>query len=226
EVVSRWIVEAGAPVGIHAIGRDITQRREREQATIRFREQLAQAEKLRALGEMAAGVAHNFNNLLTVVVGNAELISLHEDVPEPIRQDTLRILESARRCSAIVRRIQTFGRPIDMADVDHVDLCQVVTDIVDITSPKWRTEPQLSGRHVEVELDLQPVPPILSQGSAWEEILSNLIFNAVDAMPEGGTISLSTRLDGDGDTASIRVADTGTGMDEETHLRALLHDQG
>ena len=118
------------------------------------------------------------------------------------------------------------GSPIDMADVDHVDLCQVVTDIVDITSPKWRTEPQLSGRHVEVELDLQPVPPILSQGSAWEEILSNLIFNAVDAMPEGGTISLSTRLDGDGDTASIRVADTGTGMDEETHLRALLHDQG
>jgi PAS domain S-box-containing protein len=221
EILSRWIVAGGVPIGIHAIGRDITQRREREQATIRFREQLAQAEKLRALGEMAAGVAHNFNNLLTVVVGNAELISLHEDVPEPIRQDTQRILESARRCSAIVRRVQTFGRPIDMADISHVDLCQVTRDIVDMTSPKWRTGPELAGHTVSVELDLQPVPPILSQGSAWEEILSNLIFNAVDAMPEGGVITLSTRLEDepDGDMVTVRVKDTGTGMDEETRRR-------
>ena len=221
EIVSRWIVAGGTPIGIHAIGRDITQRREREQATIRFREQLAQAEKLRALGEMAAGVAHNFNNLLTVVVGNAELISLHEDVPEPIRQDTQRILESARRCSAIVRRIQTFGRPIDMADINHVDLCQVARDIVDMTSPKWRTGPELAGHTVTVALDLEPVPPILSQGSAWEEILSNLIFNAVDAMPEGGVITLSTRLEGgpNNETVTIRVTDTGTGMDEETRRR-------
>jgi PAS domain S-box-containing protein len=223
EIVSRWIVEGGTPVGIHAIGRDVTLRRERERATSRFREQLAQAEKLRALGEMAAGVAHNFNNLLTVVVGNAELISLHEDIPEPIRRDTERILESARRCAAIVRRIQTFGRPIDMADITHVDLCQVARDIVDMTSPKWKTGPELAGRTVTAELDLEPVPPILSQGSAWEEILSNLIFNAVDAMPQGGTITIGTRLDGD--SATIRVTDTGTGMDEETHLRAVLFDQ-
>jgi signal transduction histidine kinase len=170
---------------------------------------------------MAAEVAHSFNNLLTVVVGNAELISLHEDVPEPIRQDTQRILESARRCSAIVRRIQTFGRPIDMADINHVDLCQVARDIVDMTSPKWRTGPELAGRTVSVELDLEPVPPIISQGSAWEALLSNLIFNAVDSMPEGGVITLSTRLDGDPNnkTVTIRVTDTGTGMDEETRRR-------
>jgi PAS domain S-box-containing protein len=166
EILSRWIVGGGTPVGIHAIGRDVTRRRERERATSRFRKQLAQAEKLRALGEMAAGVAHNFNNLLTVVVGNAELISLHQDIPEPIRRDTERILESARRCSAIVRRIQTFGRPIDTADITHVDLCQVARDIVDMTSPKWKTGPELAGRTVTVELDLEPVPPILSQGSA------------------------------------------------------------
>lgn len=217
EIVSRWIVESGQTVGIHAIGRDITQRRERERATIRFREQLAQAEKLRALGEMASGVAHNFNNLLTVVVGNAELISLHENIPEPIRRDTELILESARRCSAIVRRIQTFGRPIDMDDVDQVDLCQVARDIVDLTRPKWRTEPALAGRQVDIVLDLQPLPPILSQGSAWEEILSNLIFNSVDAMPDGGTITITARLEGT--EAVLDVRDTGTGMDEETKRR-------
>ena len=85
-----------------------------------------------------------------------------------------------------MRRIQTFGRPIDTADITHVDLCQVARDIVDMTSPKWKTGPELAGRTVTAELDLEPVPPILSQGSAWEEILSNLIFNAVDAMPQGG----------------------------------------
>jgi PAS domain S-box-containing protein len=217
EIVSRWVVEAGEPVGIHGIGRDITERRERERATIRFREQLAQAEKLRALGEMAAGVAHNFNNLLTVVVGNAELITLNDDLPEPIRRDTQMILDSARRGSAIVRRIQTFGRPIDMADVTEVDLCDVARDIVDITSPKWKTEPEREGRRVRVGLDLESVPPILTQGSAWEEILSNLIFNAVDALPDGGEIQLSTRLEED--SVVLRVRDNGTGMDEETKRR-------
>jgi C4-dicarboxylate-specific signal transduction histidine kinase len=76
------------------VGRDLTARREREQATQRFREQLAQAEKLRALGEMAAGVAHNFNNLLTVVLGNAEMTELRPDLPEAV-PDLRRISEAS-----------------------------------------------------------------------------------------------------------------------------------
>ena len=217
EFVSRWIVENGVTTGVHAIGRDISERREREQATLRFREQLHQAEKLRALGEMAAGVAHNFNNLLTVVLGNAELIDMHEDLPPALKADTARILESARRCSAIVRRIQTFGRPIDTEHRGQVDLSEVVRETVDLTSPKWKTEPAMAGHPVTIDTDLGDVPMIDSQGSAWEEILSNLIFNAVDAMPSGGTITISTRHVG-GEIV-LAIADAGTGMDEETRRR-------
>jgi PAS domain S-box-containing protein len=202
EFVSRWIVENGVTTGVHAIGRDISERR--EQATLRFREQLHQAEKLRALGEMAAGVAHNFNNLLTVVLGNAELINMHEDLPPALKADTERILESAQRCSAIVRRIQTFGRPIDTEQRGRVDL----------TSPKWKSGPARAGHPVSIDTDLGDVPTIESQGAAWEDILSNLIFNAVDAMPSGGTIAISTRHAG-GEIV-LAVADEGIGMDEET----------
>ncbi|MBI2502124.1 MAG: PAS domain S-box protein [Candidatus Latescibacteria bacterium] len=219
EVVSRWIMEGGKPVGTHGVGRDLTARREREQATHRFREQLAQAEKLRALGEMAAGVAHNFNNLLTVVLGNAELSELRQDLPETVRQDLRRISESARRCAAIVRRIQTFGRPIDLSKKSPVDLHQVVRDTVDLTRPRWKTEPERQGRTVRIELELEPVPPIASQGSAWEEILSNLIFNAVDAMPQGGTIAIGVRR-ADQELV-LSVQDTGMGMDAPTRRRVF-----
>ncbi|MSR84680.1 MAG: PAS domain S-box protein [Candidatus Latescibacteria bacterium] len=219
EVVSRWIMEGGRPVATHGVGRDLTARREREQATHRFREQLAQAEKLRALGEMAAGVAHNFNNLLTVVLGHAELSALRQDLPETVRQDLRRISEAARRCAAIVRRIQTFGRPIDLSKKAPVDLHQVVRDTVDITRPRWKSEPERQGRAVRIELQLEPVPPIASQGSAWEEILSNLIFNAVDAMPQGGLIAIGATADG-GELV-LRVTDTGVGMDEETQRRVF-----
>ena len=219
EVVSRWLTEASAAVGIHAIARDVTDRRERELATVRFREQLHQAEKLRALGEMAAGVAHNFNNLLTVILMNAELLALREDASAAVREEAERIVESARSCSAIVRRIQTFGRPTDPERVETVDLSEVVREVVDMTTPKWKTEPERRGCSVHIETDLADIPPIETQGSAWHEILSNLIFNAVDAMPEGGLILISTRHAAG--QVELAVADTGTGMDEETRRRVF-----
>jgi CheY-like chemotaxis protein len=128
-------------------------------------------------------------------------------------------VDSARRCSAIVRRIQTFGRPIDPTQTERVDLNQVIRDTVDITHPKWRTAPGREGRVVQIDLDLGDILPIQSIGSAWEEIFSNLIFNAVDAMPEGGTIALATRQEGG--QVLVDASDTGTGMDEETQRRVF-----
>ena len=217
EIVSRWIAVEGGFVGTHAIARDVTQRRERDEATQRFHEQLHQAEKLRALGELAAGVAHNFNNLLTVVMGNAELIGMRDDIPENIRKDTDRIRDSARSCASIVRRIQNFGRPIDLEARESLDLNQIITDTIDITRPRWKTDPEREGRSIRFDLHLGQLPPVITQGAAWEEILSNLIFNAVDAMPEGGNITISTRKVGT--DVEVRVADTGVGMDAETKRR-------
>src|SRR5207244_6303564 len=85
------------------------------------------------------------------------------------------------------------------------------------TRPKWKAVPEREGRTVEVELDLQEVPPISSTGAAWEQILSNLAFNAVDAMPEGGSLTIATRREGEDGILSVR--DSGIGMDAETQRR-------
>ncbi len=217
EVVIRWIIEGGVPVGRHGIGRDISERRERERAKNLFREQLHQTEKLRALGEMAAGVAHNFNNVLTGIVGYAQLFHQNEQLPDELREDARRIFEAGQRCAAIVRRIQTFGRPIDASTKELVRLDQVIQDTLEITRSKWKTGPEREGRAVQVELDLGQVPPVQSSGAAWEEIISNLIFNAVDAMPDGGTIRIATQATKD--QLTLLFSDTGVGMDKQTQKK-------
>jgi len=217
EIAARWMVEGGRPVGVHGIGRDISERRERERAAQRFREQVHESEKLRALGEMAAGVAHNFNNLLGGVIGYAQLMESRPRTSEEYQRFARKIVESAEQCAAVVKRIQTFGRPIDTRRRESVDLRRVVRETLELTRPKWKAVPEREGRTVEVELDLQEVPPISSTGAAWEEILSNLVFNAVDAMPEGGSLTIATRREGEDGILSVR--DSGIGMDAETQRR-------
>lgn len=219
ELTTRWLYSGDAPVGIHGIGRDITARREREEATSRFREQLHQAEKLRALGEMAAGVAHNFNNLLTGVLGYAEIIKMRDDVPEPIAGSLERITDSAKRCAAVIRRIQGFGRPLEASARHPVALDDVIRETIEITRPRWKTAPEREGRVVTVNADLGGVGLVDGNEAVWEEILSNLIFNAVDASPEGGDITVQSRLEED--TVTVSVIDEGTGMDEETRRRVF-----
>ena len=160
EIVSRWITEGGKPLGVHGIGRDISERRERELATHQFRERVHQAEKLRALGGMAVGVAHNFNNVLMGVVGYAQLMESRACTPEEYKRYARMVVESADQCGAIVKRIQTFGRPIDATRREPVDLLKVVRDTVDITLPKWKSGPEREGRTIQVKLELAKLPRI------------------------------------------------------------------
>ena len=217
EIATRWMVEGGRAVGVHGIGRDITDRRARERAAQRFREQVHESEKLRALGGMAAGVAHNFNNLLGGVLGYAQLMESRPRTPEDYQRFARKIVESAEQCAAVVKRIQTFGRPIDTQRREAVDLRRVVRETLDLTRPKWKAGPEREGRTVRVEVTLDDVPTISSTGAVWEEILSNLIFNAVDAMPAGGALMIATSRDGD--DAVLTVSDTGMGMDADTQRR-------
>jgi CheY-like chemotaxis protein len=166
---------------------------------------------------MAAGVAHNFNNLLGGVIGYAQLMESRPRTPAEFQRFARKIVESAEQCAAVVKRIQTFGRPIDTQRRESVDLRRVVRETMDLTQPKWKAGPEREGRTVRVELDLAEVPPISSTGAAWEEILSNLVFNAVDAMPAGGTLTIATSREGDDGVLS--VSDTGIGMDAETQRR-------
>jgi PAS domain S-box-containing protein len=217
EIATRWMVEGGHAVGMHGIGRDITARRVREEAAQRFREQVHESEKLRALGQMAAGVAHNFNNLLGGVIGYAQLMESRPRTPDEYQRFARKIVESAEQCAAVVKRIQTFGRPIDTERRESVDLRRVVRDTMELTKPKWKAGPEREGRTVQVKLALAELPPISSTGAAWEEILSNLVFNAVDAMPAGGTLTIATRREGE--EGVLCVSDTGMGMDAGTQRR-------
>ena len=220
EVVSRWILSSDQqPVGVHGIGRDVHERNERDAAERHFREQLHQAKKLRVLGEMAAGVAHNFNNLLTGVLGYAELMTLNPELSEQVRGNATRILVSGKRCSEIVRRIQTFGRPIDLTEIVPMDLNHTIEETIDITRPRWKSRPEREGIKIQIDTRLSPLPFVRSTASAWEEVISNLIVNSVDAMPLGGTITITTA--GQEGQVILKVRDSGTGMDEETKARVF-----
>jgi len=166
---------------------------------------------------MAAGVAHNFNNLLGGVIGYAQLMESRPRTPEDYKRFARKIVESAEQCAAVVKRIQTFGRPIDTQRREAVDLRRVVRETLDLTRPKWKAGPEREGRTVRVDMKLDDVPTISSTGAVWEEILSNLIFNAVDAMPAGGALTIATSRDGD--DAVLTVGDTGMGMDADTQRR-------
>jgi CheY-like chemotaxis protein/anti-sigma regulatory factor (Ser/Thr protein kinase) len=116
--------------------------------------------------------------------------------------------------------LREFGRKRDGSDVQRsLDLAELVRQAIELTRPRWQGQAQAQARTIEVETDLQPVPRIMGEEPALRELLTNLIFNAVDAMPSGGKISFSTAAEGG--VVVLRVKDTGTGMTEEVRRRCL-----
>lgn len=190
----------------------------RAQVTRAFQElataqdQLIRTEKLRALGEMASGVAHDFNNLLASILGRAQL--LLRKVEDPKFRQWLQVIERAATDGArTVRRIQEFARIRRDQPFVPVNLNAVVKEALEVTQPRWREEAQSQGVTIEVTTSLAPVPEIAGDPAELREALTNLILNAVDAMPEGGVLSLSTRAT-DG-RVIVTVSDTGVGISEE-----------
>jgi signal transduction histidine kinase/CheY-like chemotaxis protein len=183
----------------------------------RSQEQLVKTERLRALGEMAAGVAHDFNNLLSVILGRAELMLRRARDP-----DMARDLEAVRRAAQdgadTVRRIQEFTRTRRTRAFEPVDLAEIAREVVELTRPRWEREGVSRG--VRYEFVVEGVaPPVAGRPEELREVLTNLLTNAIDAMPSGGMGRL--RLSTQGDWASIAVQDTGVGMPEEMRRRVF-----
>jgi GAF domain-containing protein len=179
-------------------------------------EQLVRTEKLRALGEMASGVAHDFNNLLAAILGRVQLLA--RKVEDPTLQEWLRIIEQAALDGAqTVRQIQEFTRVRRDQPSQTVDVNAVVRDAVEITRTRWRDETQSRGVDVRVVVELGDVPPVDGHPAELREALTNLILNAVDALPRGGVITMRTATAHEG--AVVTVADTGTGMSESVKRR-------
>ena len=184
-------------------------------------DQLVRTEKLRALGEMASGVAHDFNNLLASILGRAQL--LLERVQDVKLRQWLKVIERAAMDGArTVRRLQDFtGIRRDQPAVD-VDLNQVVQQVLETTESAWRQDRRRSGgAEIEVVTDLaEGLPPVAGDPAELREAFTNLVLNAVDAMPKGGTLTLRTRA-ADGQV-EVEVRDTGTGIPE--HIREKIFD--
>lgn len=184
---------------------------------------MLQQERLRAFGEMAGGVVHDFNNALMSVIGYSELIlqdpALLDD--KPVVLDYLKTMNTAGRDAAhVVGRLRDFYRPREAADLfESIDLNEMIEQAVALTQPKWRDHALAEGRTIEINLELEKIPTIAGNPGELRDSLTNLIFNSVDAMPNGGIITARTRREDD--RVIFELADTGTGMSEEVRTHCL-----
>jgi signal transduction histidine kinase/CheY-like chemotaxis protein len=182
----------------------------------RMREQLSQMEKLSALGELASGVAHDFNNTLAAILGRAELMQRTTD-PEKINRGLNIIIKAAEDGGKTVKRIQDFARQRRDHDFELVDVDQLLIDVSEITRSYWKDRAEANNVHINLDLQLHSDAVVMGDGSELREVLVNMIFNAVDAMPKGGELRLlSAEMDG---YAEISVSDTGTGISPEVRAR-------
>src|SRR6185436_20164135 len=197
--------------GLIAIVRDITTQREIEA-------QLHQSEKLTALGQLAGGIAHDFNNLLQAILGYAQLMKQNPNNAELIERSLTVVESAAIDGSETVRRIQQFARLRPEEQFTRVDINHIVQDAVAITRPRWDEQIARDRRPLDLRMDLQATESIQGRSATLSEVLTNLILNAMDAMPQGGTLSIATRSER-GREVRVTVTDSGTGMPETVRQR-------
>jgi signal transduction histidine kinase/ActR/RegA family two-component response regulator len=182
----------------------------------RIREQFAQIEKLSALGELASGVAHDFNNTLAGILGRAQLL-LRTDDPDKIKRGLNIIIKTAEDGAKTVKRIQDFARQRRDHDFRLLSIDQILLDASEITRPRWKNSAEASNIHIRLDLQIKSNAMVMGDDSELREVLVNMVFNAIDAMPEGGKLTLATRLDGE--SVVISIADSGVGMSNDVKSR-------
>jgi PAS domain S-box-containing protein len=199
----------GSVAGALVFLRDLTERR-------RAHERMAQSDKLRAVGELAAGVAHNLNNSLTVIQGRAQLLQ-RRATDEATSKSLEVIVQAVADGSQTLRRILDFARREQAQEFAPLDLTELIATSVEIAKPKWHRKSGTGPGSVNVRVETRSPVHVLGEKSELREVVLNLLFNAVDAMPDGGEIEIGTRAELD--SACFWVADTGLGMPPETVAR-------
>ena len=199
----------------------------------RTQQVVVQQERLRALGQMASGVAHDINNALSPIVAYSELLlTTVPDLSENVRHYLETINKSGDDVAHIVARMREFyRRRSDNEQLTKVNVNQIIEEVIELTRPRWRDVSQREGISIHIEHDFESgLPLLLSDPTELREALFNLIFNAVDALPQGGTINLVTRSvigSAQGDNLpperqiQIEVRDNGIGMNEKTRQHCL-----
>lgn len=212
----------GRLMGFAKITRDITERRETELALERTREALLQAQKLEAIGKLTGGVAHDFNNLLTVVIGSLELLRRYLPAGDPrIARLLDNAMQGAQRGATLTQRMLAFARrqELNLQPVDLIELTRGMRDLL-----QRSMGPQIA---IETRFPLT-LDNVQADANQLETALLNLAVNAGDAMPQGGTLTISARNENvpadpslpAGRYVRLIVQDTGEGMDQATLARA------
>jgi signal transduction histidine kinase len=189
------------------------------------REQLlAQKQHLSAVGAMASGIAHDFNNALMLIMGSGEILLADAERQRLTKENAIPLLNdimtAARDASTLVGQLRKFSSSGETEEVHQpVHLNALIEQAVSFTKPKWDTQAFDKGSRIRVEMDFQDVPVIMGDAARLRDAITNLIFNAVDAMPKGGTLTLRTRAQGK--NALLEVSDTGIGMTDEVCRRCF-----
>lgn len=211
EVTGRVFTTADGRQHAGFIGRDITERRVLE-------EELRQSQKMESIGQLAGGVAHDFNNILTVILGQASLLTCEHDLSPAVRDSLSEITEAAERAASLTRQLLTFSRK-QVMQLGRLDLNSIVNDMM-------RMLRRTLGEEITLAVNLAPELPLIHADQAMmQQILLNLAVNARDAMPEGGRLEISTgtltigpdesRTNPDalpGPAVCLRVSDSGSGI--------------
>ncbi|GJQ58597.1 MAG: PAS domain-containing sensor histidine kinase [Candidatus Scalindua sp. AMX11] len=202
------IFQEGKPVAIRGIFRDITERKQ-------MAETLLQSEKLKALGVISSGIAHEFNNILAIVKGYSQLLAWESSDNRELTDGLRSITQAADDGAKIVHRIREFTKVVsDDLWFENVDINELIEQTIDFLRPRWKAKAQSKGITYRINTkDLNKVTAVKGIPVELREVLVNIINNALDAMPAGGTISFRTRRDGD--MVWVNISDTGTGMTRE-----------
>jgi|SRR5215204_2672972 len=184
----------------------------------RIREQFSQVEKLSALGELASGVAHDFNNTLAGILGRAQLL-LRTDDREKIQRGLDIIIRTAQDGAKTVKRIQDFARQRRDHNFELFSIDQILSDATEITRPRWKNCAEAANIHISVDLQINSNAMVMADDSELREVLVNMVFNALDAMPEGGKLILSTQTVDE--SVIVKIKDTGVGMYPEVRSKVF-----
>ena len=210
-------------VGFAKITRDITERREAQEALEKTRDALFQAQKMEAVGQLTGGIAHDFNNLLAVVLGNLELLRKRLPDDPKIKRFLDNSFEAAQRGASLTRRMLSFARRQELK-VEPVNVPDLVRNMSDLVQRSIGPAVQ-----VDTRFPLR-IAPALADANQLELAVLNLMVNARDAMPEGGRVTVEAREEvvranpsslKPGVYVCLSVTDTGDGMDQETLGRAV-----